>query len=119
MPVQNTPDIRRSGELPQRRHRRRDGSATIGRHSRPVCEATGKSRYRDHHQATDALTGARRQRSFDLTHRGSSARAETRAYKCDSCRGWHLTSRTAFIDARFVPADGAQSSVLVVEAVAA
>lgn len=102
-----------------RADRRRNGANTMTRRCAPTCFESGKRRHRDRHQATDALTGARRQRAFDLTHRGSSARAETRAYKCDSCRGWHLTSRTAHVDARFAPPNGAQSSVLVVEAVAA
>lgn len=83
--------------LPQRRPRRRSGASTITSHSRTICSLTGKLRYRDRHQAVDALNSARRQRAYELAHFGSSTREETRIYRCaDSgeggCGGFHATS---------------------------
>ncbi|GIG20647.1 hypothetical protein Cch01nite_13710 [Cellulomonas chitinilytica] len=79
--------------LPRRRPgRRRDGAATITLHRAPVCPESGKRRYRDHHQATDALTSTRRQRTDDLARVGATRRRESRLYRCGSCLGFHLTS---------------------------
>lgn len=46
--------------------------------------ATGKRRYRNRLDAKIALTDTRRR-----------DRRETRAYRCNTCRGWHLTSQPA------------------------
>jgi hypothetical protein len=45
---------------------------------------TGKTRFRDHESATTAL---------QITQRSSRTRKPTRAYRCDLCDGWHLTSK--------------------------
>ena len=46
--------------------------------------ACGKVRYRDELAAMLALGSTRRSRS--------KKRAEVRAYRCPTCKGWHLTS---------------------------
>lgn len=48
---------------------------------------SGKRRYRDRIGAQLALAVIR--------HRGNNKRRETRAYRCPTCRGWHLTSKNA------------------------
>lgn len=45
---------------------------------------TGKRRYRDRVGAKFALAVIKR--------RGGKRRRETRAYRCPTCNGWHLTS---------------------------
>jgi hypothetical protein len=57
----------------------------MGRRRLPRCPATGKVRFRDHHDATQALAAARRSTS--------DRRREQRSYLCATCRGFHLTSR--------------------------
>ena len=52
--------------------------------SASVC---AKVRYRDRIAALMALAS---------TARGSSSRAEVRAYRCPDCGGWHLTSKKAY-----------------------
>ena len=47
---------------------------------------TGKVRYRDRIAATYALAVIQR--------REKERRREKRAYRCDTCNGWHLTSRS-------------------------
>lgn len=79
--------------LRTRPHRRRTGATTITKHRVPVCPESGKKRYRDRHQAMDALTSARRQGGLDLAREGTTQRRETRVWKC-SCDGFHLTSLT-------------------------
>jgi len=46
------------------------------------CKATGKVAFRDEDDADAALEA-----------RKDGARGETRAYPCDHCGGWHLTSQ--------------------------
>lgn len=77
--------------------RRRNGATTVTLHRAPECRDSGKRRYRDRHQATDALNSARRQRAHDLAHEGATTRHEARAYKCDSCKGFHLTSLVEWV----------------------
>lgn len=57
--------------------------------------ALGKVRFPDHESAVEALHGARfsRLRSEELGM--ATRRQEQRAYRCDICRGWHLTSKSA------------------------
>lgn len=69
----------------------------IGSHRFPTCDLSGKRRYRDHHQAQDALESTRRARSFVQELGLASTRNEQRAYPCAYCNGWHLTSRKQLI----------------------
>lgn len=82
-----------------RRPKRRRGSFTIGKHNLPVCAATGKIRYRDHRQATDALSSAKWKRRLDEYAGIASNRNETRSYKCLECTGWHITSLASWVEA--------------------
>lgn len=79
--------------IEQHRYHRRTGSATVGLHHHPVCQTTGKLRYRDSHQVAHALEGARRQRVAEAAHLREITRHEIRSYRCDSCGGFHLTSQ--------------------------
>lgn len=51
---------------------------------RNKCD-TGKTRYRDHKEATDSL------RHFG--HKSAREEVPCRAYKCLKCGGWHVTSK--------------------------
>lgn len=53
--------------------------------------ASGKLRYKDHEMAIEALHKAWRSGAIALRETGSTTRNEKRAYKCDGCKGWHLT----------------------------
>jgi len=81
-----------------RRPKRRRGSATIGKHSLPTCAASGKIRYRDHHQANDALSSTKWRRRLDELSGIESKRNETRSYRCGECRGWHITSLATWVE---------------------
>lgn len=48
---------------------------------------SGKRRYRDRIGAQLALAV--------INRRSGGRRRETRAYRCDTCRDWHLTSQPA------------------------
>ena len=60
------------------------GRPTHGRHS---CPTIGKVRFREHRDATQAL------RAFH--DYPPAAHVPRRAYECDLCNGWHLTSQVA------------------------
>lgn len=81
-----------------RRPRRRRGNYTIGRHNPPRCATTGKLRYRDHRQASDALSSTRWRRRLDQLDGIESKRNETRSYKCPHCGGWHITSIANWVE---------------------
>lgn len=56
------------------------------------CGACGKHRYRDHDEAVASLHRAANARQRAALDGAVTDRREVRAYECDSCRGWHLTS---------------------------
>jgi len=62
-----------------RRARKRSGSK---------CR-TGKVRFRDHDEAIQVLWHAKMLRTVE----GVTERQERRAYLCNACNGWHLTSQ--------------------------
>ncbi|GAB3622644.1 hypothetical protein GCM10027418_07260 [Mariniluteicoccus endophyticus] len=62
------------------------------RWNRNVCAATGKRRFRDHREAVAALWAAANSRQTALEFGLHTNRRERRAYACETCRGWHLTS---------------------------
>ena len=84
----------RTSRLPKRRR----GSYTIGKHDLPTCPTTGKVRYRDHRQASDALSSTRWKRRLDELDGISSRRNETRSYRCPDCGGWHITSIANWVE---------------------
>lgn len=56
------------------------------------CGHSGKRRYRDHVEAVASLHQASNARSRAVLDGVATVRQEVRAYECDWCRGWHLTS---------------------------
>jgi len=54
-----------------------------------VCR---KARLRDKDEAITALHKFRNRRSSDMRDFGATTYNQTRVYKCDKCRGYHLTS---------------------------
>lgn len=71
--------------------RRPRGAGLVFRHECPICDLSGKRRYRDQSQARDALGVAAWQRAT-----GNRRRRECRVYRCPACGGWHLTSVAAW-----------------------
>lgn len=70
--------------------RRPTGRGNFGfGHKLPSCFRTGKVRFRDRRQAQDALQPIAWRR---VAGTAPARRQEVRAYECDSCDGWHLTS---------------------------
>ena len=53
------------------------------------CPKTGKARYRDHASANIAIT------TIALRNDDERRKRPVRAYYCESCKGWHLTSLPA------------------------
>ena len=66
-----------------------------GRRHHTLCPTSGKRRFRDRHDAGLELRRLGHQRSNldaqDLEH----GIRVVRAYRCEDCRGWHLTSKPA------------------------
>ena len=64
-----------------------------GRRNHTLCPTTGKRRFRDRHDAGLELRRLGHQRSSldaqDLAH----GIRVLRVYRCQHCRGWHLTSQ--------------------------
>lgn len=69
--------------LPRRKPR---PAGTSGR-----CESTGKTRFRDHEAAVDALHRAAAARVRAAADGVSTTRREVGSYECPRCHGWHLT----------------------------
>jgi hypothetical protein len=61
-----------------------------------ICLATGKTRYRDGHQAALALRSQQRRRSAAELVGATHRIGVQRKYACPSCGGWHLTSQLLF-----------------------
>lgn len=95
----NHPTISSTSNHNRRGPKRRRGNATIGKYSPPVCAASGKLRFRDQHQASDALSSAKWKRRYDEFSGVESRRKEARTYQCAHCGGWHLTSIATWIEA--------------------
>lgn len=57
------------------------------------CRRGGKRRFRDQREATRALQAAEAARQIAEAEGRPCPRRERRAYFCDGCRGWHLTSQ--------------------------
>lgn len=75
------------------RRRRRGG------HTWPRCERTGKQRFGERKDAKLALEAAHHTRAHALLDGVQSRWTVRRTYRCDYCRGWHLTSRPGWPDA--------------------
>ncbi|MEY9951017.1 hypothetical protein [Leifsonia sp. EB34] len=94
---------------------RRRGPVTIERHAVAICRSSGKRRYRDAHQARDALRSAQWTGAHQLAVYGETKRHETRFYRCaEGCGGFHLTSAA---EVRVVPPT-AEANRTALEAIA-
>ena len=58
----------------------------------PLCDSTGKRRYRERKDAKAELERARHLRAHAELDNRQSLLTVCRAYRCDLCDGWHLTS---------------------------
>ena len=76
------------GRGPARRRRQR--------RSWPICEATGKRRYRSRKDAKAELERAWHLRARAVLDGLQSSLTVVRAYRCPSCAGWHVTSMPAW-----------------------
>ena len=75
----------------------------MSHHRFPICQITGKVRYREPQDVKVALRRAGRDRSRARAHDVACSRREIDGYRCPDCDGWHLTSKPAR-SARPVPA---------------
>ena len=58
----------------------------------PICDRTGKRRYRERKDAKAELERAWHLRAHAELDNRQSSLTVCRAYRCDLCDGWHLTS---------------------------
>lgn len=72
-----------------KRINRFNGQASMTRVPFTKCSMNGKVRYRYRKDALEALLNIRIVSSL----KNLDGRNERRAYKCESCNGWHLTSQ--------------------------
>lgn len=63
---------------------------------RDHCPMSGKIRYRDAREATDALHALTNQAALADQLGGQHSIRVRRKYRCNACRGWHLTSQEAW-----------------------
>jgi hypothetical protein len=61
-------------------------------HRFPRCQYSGKVRFRYRKDAIDFVVGARYRAERCAAEGVPCRRRETRAYKCENCGGWHVTS---------------------------
>jgi len=67
----------------------------MSHHRFPICQASGKVRYREPKDVKLALRRADQDRSRARFHEVSCSRREIDGYRCSDCDGWHLTSKRA------------------------
>jgi len=67
----------------------------MSRHRNPICQVTGKVRYRECRDVKFALRRADGDRSKARFNDVSCSRREITSYPCSDCGGWHLTSQQA------------------------
>ncbi len=60
---------------------------------------TGKVRFKDHDHAVSALHKAKNNRTNARIEKGETKRQECRSYKCNACKGFHLTSKADYTKA--------------------
>lgn len=66
----------------------------------PICPTTGKQRLGERKDAKLALAAARALRARAELVGLASTWVVVRAYRCDHCGGWHLTSMAVYRGAR-------------------
>ncbi|NMM25570.1 MAG: hypothetical protein HHJ11_19205 [Phycicoccus sp.] len=67
----------------------------MSRHHDPICESSGKVRFREPKDIKRALRRADQGRSRARLNDVTSNRREIKSYNCADCNGWHLTSQQA------------------------
>lgn len=65
------------------------------KHTWPRCPVTGKQRLGERKDAKVTLEAARHHRANSELSGQTSGWTVRREYRCEHCRGWHLTSRPA------------------------
>ena len=68
--------------------------STRRRHRFPKCPATGKVRFGERKDATLALRCAFHVRAGQRSRGDQVTRLECAAYRCEHCRGWHLSTQS-------------------------
>ena len=67
----------------------------MSRHRDPICESSGKVRFREPKDIKRALRRADQGRSRARLNDVACSRREIESYSCSDCNGWHLTSQQA------------------------
>jgi hypothetical protein len=67
----------------------------MSRHHDPICESSGKVRFREPKDIKRALRRADQGRSRARLNDVACSRREIESYNCCDCNGWHLTSQQA------------------------
>ena len=67
----------------------------MSRHHDPICESSGKVRFREPKDIKRALRRADQGRSRARLNDVACSRREIESYSCSDCNGWHLTSQQA------------------------
>ena len=62
----------------------------------PICQVSGKIRYREPKDAKVALRHADRHRSRARLNDVPCSHREIHSYNCPECDGWHLTSQSGW-----------------------
>ncbi|HZW43367.1 MAG TPA: hypothetical protein VFF32_03100 [Dermatophilaceae bacterium] len=65
----------------------------MSRHHAPICESSGKVRFREPKDIKRALRRADQDRSRARLNDVACNRREIESYSCSDCNGWHLTSQ--------------------------
>lgn len=73
-----------------KRFYRYSGAPKVTKVPSSVCGKQGKQRYKSRKDALEVLLNIHVRSGMSG---GSSHRNERRAYKCEECSGWHLTSQ--------------------------
>jgi hypothetical protein len=71
------------------------------KHAWPTCARTGKRRYDERKDAKTELERARHKRAHAELDGRKSSLTVCRAYYCEFCRGWHLTSLPTWRDMQY------------------
>ena len=68
------------------------------RHSWLICATTGKQRLRERQEIGLALRAAKLRRETAAVKGREHSWQAVRGYKCQHCNGYHLTSRSTWVD---------------------
>lgn len=94
---------------------RRKARPTPRRRPRPHrdhCPMSGKVRYRDAREATDALHALINQAARADQLGGEHTIGVRRKYRCNACGGWHLTSQRSWSGSGDTQSDAASTAAV-------